>query len=103
MSAELDHSGKHGGNAMLAALATAHRTGKPANLGNYAHPAVIDYYQAMTDQAVAEASVTESTNRRAAAVAAMHADGWSYQTIANVIGLTRSRVQQLAERGKAAR
>jgi len=65
-----------------------------------AHPALGAYAEAMTEQAVAEAEVAKWADRRALAVARLSGDGWSYARIGEALGLSRSRVQQLVERGR---
>jgi len=51
-------------------------------------------------QAQAEQIVTLSTDMAARALAELHVDGWSYARIAEVVGVSRARVQQIVERGR---
>lgn len=63
----------------------------------------IDEYQYWTRR---ESELREAANQaasqRARTVALMHASGSSYGRIAQIIGLSRSAVQKLVERGRAA-
>jgi DNA-directed RNA polymerase specialized sigma24 family protein len=64
------------------------------------HVMIDTYREATAAQARAEAEVKATTDRRAYAVAQLHADGWSLGRIAGVLGVTRARVQQLVKRGR---
>jgi len=44
-----------------------------------------------------EAKLAELGQQRRQAVAELRADGWSYQQIADALGVTRGRVQQLSK------
>ncbi|MGV7251943.1 helix-turn-helix domain-containing protein [Mycobacterium kansasii] len=57
------------------------------------------YEHAGREQQSAEAVVTRMSDLRARCLAELHADGWSYATIAAATGLSRARVQQLVQRG----
>jgi DNA-directed RNA polymerase specialized sigma24 family protein len=57
------------------------------------------YERAGREQRSAEALVTRLTDLRARCLAELHIDGWSYARIGQATGLSRSRVQQLVERG----
>lgn len=48
----------------------------------------------------AAALVTLASDMRARVVAELHMDGWSFAKIATELGLSRSRVQQLVQRGR---
>ncbi len=58
------------------------------------------YRRATCEHVAAAASVGRMTDLRARALAELHVDGWSFARIAGAVGLTRSRVQQLVERGR---
>ena len=59
-------------------------------------------YAALTAEAAYYQAVCERlTDIRAAVVAQMNTDGMSYAGIAEMTGLSRARVQQLAEKGRA--
>lgn len=58
------------------------------------------YLRAATEQADLDARSKHLTEVRAAAVAAMHRDGRSFNEISKVIGLTRPAVQKLVEKGR---
>ena len=49
--------------------------------------------------AAAEEAVTRLSDLRARCLAELHYDGWSYAKIAEAVGISRARVQQLVERG----
>lgn len=65
-------------------------------------PAILlqEYAVAMDEQAAAEDRVAMCTDRRASALAQLHAQGWPLSWIAEQVGLSRARVQQLVERGR---
>lgn len=68
--------------------------------GDVEHAALAAYREAERQLAAADAEVTRSADRRAAAVAALSGDGWSYARIAAQLRVSRARVQQLVERGR---
>lgn len=49
----------------------------------------------------ADGLVSFLADLRARALAELHVEGWSYGRIAEATGLSRARVQQLVERGRA--
>ena len=57
------------------------------------------YERAVQEQAAAEEAVTRLSDLRARCLAELHYDGWSYAKIAEAVGISRARVQQLVERG----
>lgn len=64
--------------------------------------APLPQYGALSAEAAFHKAVSERlTDTRAAVVARLNSDGMSYARIAEMTGLTRARVQQLAERGRA--
>ena len=64
-------------------------------------PRLPERYRLVTAaQEACQAAADSMTARRAVTVAAMNAAGMSYQDIARVTGLSRARVQQLAEIGR---
>jgi DNA-directed RNA polymerase specialized sigma24 family protein len=60
------------------------------------------YLEATRAQVLHQAVAAAIADRRAELLARVHANGASYQTIADMVGLTRGRVQQLVERGRVA-
>lgn len=57
------------------------------------------YERACREQTAAEAAVTKMSDLRARCLAELHHDGWSHAKIAEAVGISRSRAQQLVERG----
>lgn len=61
----------------------------------------LDRYEMATDAAQSlDALVSRMTDLRARALAELHVDGHSYAVLAAETGITRSRAQQLVERGR---
>lgn len=63
-------------------------------------PAPTDYLEATIEEATWRKKADEAADRRAEALARMHDSGLSLGTLAKMTGLSRSRVQQLVDRGK---
>jgi DNA-directed RNA polymerase specialized sigma24 family protein len=99
MTTEDDRTAKAITNRMLAMWADAGKRGEIPDLGDYENELIGDYLDAMAEQTCAEGEVAKWSDRRAYALAKLHAHGWSYQRISDVVCLSRSRVQQLVERG----
>lgn len=57
------------------------------------------YTKATKLEAKYRRAADDAASERARALAQMHAEGMSYGAIAEATGLSRSRVQQLVERG----
>lgn len=92
--------GKAVADRILALWADAGPRGEIPDLGDLENELIGDYLDAMAEQACADAEVAKWSDRRAYALAKLHAHGWSLQRIADVICLSRARVQQLVERGR---
>lgn len=59
------------------------------------------YKRATAQETKARQSADKAARSRAEAVAALHFTGLSYGRIASLLGLSRSRIQQLVEKGNA--
>lgn len=94
-----DDGSKTIGDRLLALWADAGPRGEIPDLGDYENELVGDYLDAMAEQACAETAVAKWSDRRAYALAQLHAHGWSLARIAGVVCLSRARVQQLVARG----
>lgn len=63
-------------------------------------PAPTDYLEATADEASWRRKADEAAGRRMEAIARMRGSGMSYGQIAKLVGLSRSRVQQLVNRSR---
>jgi hypothetical protein len=91
-------------NRMLAVWAAAGKRGELPDFGEHENRLIKDYLDAMVQQGHAEGAEDEVAkskwlDRRAYALARLHAHGWSYQRISEVLFLSRTGVQRLVERG----
>lgn len=69
--------------------------------GPKAMPDPVERFKVLTEAGVTARSVVEGLAiERAKVLAEMHAAGQSYAQIAERVGLTRARAQQLVERGR---
>lgn len=64
---------------------------------------MVAYVRACVAQEDAEEAASRAADERAKIVCTWHDEGFSYAQLARMLTLSRSRVQQLVERGRTAR